>query len=164
MNIYVASSWRNQFQQAVINDLLRNNYSVYDFRKDGFSWSEVDPDWQKWPNDVDKFAAGLNHRCAKRGFRRDMQALMECDVCVAVMPFGPSASMEMGWACGAGKFVLVYIPEIREPDLMVKMAHLITRNWDEILYTLEAIFAGMVDRNSHQVSTLPLSLPRERAA
>jgi NTP pyrophosphatase (non-canonical NTP hydrolase) len=30
--------------------------------------------------------------------------------------------MEMGWASGAGRFVAVYIPGMREPDLMVKMA------------------------------------------
>jgi hypothetical protein len=43
-----------------------------------------------------------------------------------VMPCGVSASWEAGWAKGAGKAVFVYVPGLREPDLMVKMADLVT--------------------------------------
>ena len=50
-----------------------------------------------------------------------------------VMPCGPSASMEMGYAKGAGKIVIVYIPALREPDLMVKMADHITNDFSEVL-------------------------------
>ena len=32
-----------------------------------------------------------------------MDALEQSDACIMVLPCGPSASMEMGWACGAGK-------------------------------------------------------------
>jgi hypothetical protein len=61
-----------------------------------------------------------------------MNALRSCEALVMVMPCGPSASMEMGWAVGAGRPVAVYAPEIREPDLMVKMAALITEDFDQI--------------------------------
>jgi len=61
-----------------------------------------------------------------------MTALRECDACVYVMPCGVSASLEAGWACGAGKRVFVYVPELREPDLMVKMAELVTSDMSEI--------------------------------
>lgn len=55
-----------------------------------------------------------------------MDALRECDACVYVMPCGVSASLEAGWAAGAGKPVIVYVPGLREPDLMVKMANVVT--------------------------------------
>ena len=137
MNIYVASSWRNEFQPEVVRVLREDGHTVYDFKdSDGFRWTEVDPEWQEWPRNVSKYLAGLNHPCAERGFARDMNALRACDVCVYVMPCGVSASWEAGWAAGAGKPVLVYIPGLREPDLMVKMATIVTDDLRIIRETL----------------------------
>lgn len=133
MRIYVASSWRNLYQQTLVEVLRHAGHKVYDFKHEGFSWSDVDPEWQKWPEDVAKYLDGLNHPAAIRGFDRDMNALKWCDACIMVMPCGPSASMEMGWAVGAGKDVAIWTPGIREPDLMVKMADLITRDIDMLL-------------------------------
>jgi hypothetical protein len=96
----------------------------------GFGWKEVDPDWQNWPADVERYRRGLDHPRAIEGFNRDMDALKACDACLMVMPCGPSASMEMGWAVGAKKLVAVYMPAIREPDLMVRMAEVVTTQWD----------------------------------
>lgn len=127
MRIYVASSWRNEFQPAVVSALRAQDHLVYDFKdSDGFHWSEVDPAWRSWPDDVPKYLAGLLHPCAERGFSRDMSALRDCDLCVYVMPCGVSASLEAGWAIGAGKPAAVYVPGLREPDLMVKMADIVT--------------------------------------
>lgn len=61
-----------------------------------------------------------------------MQALRDCEACVYVMPCGVSESLEAGWACGAGKRLLVYVPALREPDLMVEMAELVTVELDDI--------------------------------
>jgi hypothetical protein len=129
MKIYVASSWRNTFQPGVVAALRKDGHEVYDFMdSEGFHWSEVDPAWKNWPEDVPKYLLGLTHPCAERGFKRDMSNLIACDVCVYVMPCGVSASLECGFAVGAGKLVVVYVPALREPDLMVKMAHLITNS------------------------------------
>lgn len=130
MKIYVASSWRNQRQPIVVNCLRHSGHDVYDFRKDGFGWHEVDANWEQWT--AEEYVAALTHEHSIRGFNRDMKNLMECDVCIMIMPCGPSASMEMGWAVGAGKKVAVYIPATREPDLMVKMADLVTNHWMDI--------------------------------
>ncbi len=131
MKIYVGSSWRNEFQTSVVLALRLDGHEVYDFKdSDGFRWSEVNARWQYW--NPKEYVTGLAHHCAERGFARDMAALRECDACVMVMPCGPSASMEMGWACGAGKRVAVYIPALREPDLMVKMAHLVTTDLEQV--------------------------------
>jgi hypothetical protein len=142
MKIYVASSWRNSYQPEIVLKLRELGHEVYDFRgpasgwgedgpgSGGFGWKEVDPEWQSWTDDVERYRAGLDHPRAIEGFNRDMDALKACDACLMVMPCGPSASMEMGWAVGAGKLVAVYMPAIREPDLMVKMADVVTTRWD----------------------------------
>jgi hypothetical protein len=127
LKIYIASSWRNKFQPYVVDALRKDGHEVYDFMDSaGFHWTEVDPQWQDWPQDIPKYLAGLEHPCAERGFNRDMDALAKCDVCVYVMPCGVSASLEAGWACGAGRPLIVYVPSLKEPDLMVKMAYLVT--------------------------------------
>jgi hypothetical protein len=145
MNIYIASSWRNQFQQGVVAALREDGHRVYDFKGPGDGWgqqggglggfhwkecSQPGTDWQKWS--VQQYLSALEHPRAEEGFRRDMDALQQCDICIMVMPCGPSASMEMGWACGAKKEVYVYVPGMREPDLMVKMASMVTDDLDLI--------------------------------
>ena len=109
MKIYVASSWRNGFQPGVVAMLRAEGFEVYDFKDsdDGFHWTEVDGGWKDWPSDIPKYLAGLKNSCAERGFNRDMTALRGCDVCVYVMPCGVSASLEAGWAIGAGKPTVV---------------------------------------------------------
>lgn len=131
LNVYVATSWRNEFQPEIVRILRSDGYEVYDFHgEEGFSWREVDENWKNWT--PEEYLRGLQHPCANRGFKRDMDALKECDACVYVMPCGPSASMEMGLARGEGKLVIAYVPALREPDLMIKMAHLITTSLDEV--------------------------------
>ena len=152
MRIYVASSWRNTFQLGVVAELRSDGHQVYDFKgpgdgwgmegggPGGFHWKECaqpGTDWQKWT--VLEYLEALEHPRAEEGFRRDMDALEQCDVCVMVMPCGPSASMEMGWACGAKKEVYVYVPGMREPDLMVKMAGLVTEDLELIRSAIYAI-------------------------
>lgn len=138
MNIYVASSWRNDHQPDVVRRLRADDHQVYDFKdSEGFHWSEVDPAWKEW--NPQEYLRGLLHSCAERGFKRDMDALRGCDVCVYVMPCGPSASMEMGWAKGAGKKVIVYVPSLREPDLMVKMADLLTVDIEQVCAYLKVL-------------------------
>ena len=47
--IYVASSWRNSYQQDVVSFLRSEGHEVYDFTHPngemsyGFSWSSIDP-------------------------------------------------------------------------------------------------------------------------
>ena len=136
MKIYVASSWRNIHQPTVVLRLREHGHEVYDFKdSDGFHWSEVDPKWQAWT--PEQYIDGLNHLCSWRGFNRDMTALKECEACVYVMPCGVSASLEAGWACGAGKRLFIYVPQLREPDLMVKMAEMVTTDLEDIINALK---------------------------
>jgi hypothetical protein len=122
--IYVASSWRNQYYTEVINNLREYGHDVYDFRNPphgggGFHWTDVDKNALKWT--VEEYTEGLHHPLAERQFLADLKAMETADVCVLVLPCGRSAHTEAGWMAGAGKRVIVYIPEMQEPELMYKL-------------------------------------------
>jgi len=136
MRIYVASSWRNQYQDIVVRCLrYSTDHHVYDFRnpapgEHGFAWTDlegkaagmrVDGKWQDWTSA--EFKAALDLPRAIDGFNSDMDALRACDVCILVLPCGRSAHLELGWAVGAGKRTAIYIPsgEHVEPELMYRM-------------------------------------------
>jgi hypothetical protein len=143
--IYVASSWRNLWQPAVVELLRADGHEVYDFRQpgpgnNGFHWSEIDPSWQLWTPDA--FREGLRHPLAVEGFATDMKALRNSSACLLVLPCGNSAHLELGWAVGARKQTAVLFPvglwaerpgcgDV-EPELMLKMA-------DDVLVDVEEL-------------------------
>lgn len=135
--IYVASSWRNARYPSVIERLRSEGFDFYDFRHptegdDGFSWREVDPAWESWS--PDRFATMLDHPVARRGFDSDMRALHAADVVLLVMPCGRSAHLEAGFGIGAGKLGIILLDEKpAEPELMYRMAHLITPSLDLVV-------------------------------
>lgn len=109
--IYVASSWRNRHQPGVVAFLREAGAEVYDFRNPkpddhGFSWSEIDPDWQSWT--PEQYRDALAHPIAARGFGFDLAALEACSACLLVEPCGRSAHLELGFAAGAGKHTAVW--------------------------------------------------------
>lgn len=139
MKVYVASSWRNDYQPEVVLALMEDGHEVYDFRNprdgdDGFHWSEIDKEWKHWTPEV--YRDRLEHPLAVAGFKSDFDALHWCDAVVAVQPFGRSASLELGWACGAGKFTILLL-DSGEPELMVKMCDRICCGLDEVLLELQ---------------------------
>ena len=62
-----------------------------------------------------------------------MEALKAADTCVLVLPCGRSAHAEAGWMAGAGKRVIVYIPEMVEPELMYKLFDEVVDNLDDLV-------------------------------
>ena len=168
MRIYVASSWRNEFQPAVVQVLRTAGFEVYDFKNpapgdDGFHWSEIDGGWRRWS--PERYVRALEHPIAEKGFGKDMRALEACDVCVLVLPCGRSAHLELGHACGTGKrtYVLMHGHEGHsfsdapcgacgdmdgchggiEPELMYKMCTGIATSVKELLGML-----GVNDRGA----------------
>ena len=92
--IYVASSWRNQYQPEVVAALRKAGHEVYDFRnpKDnpgGFHWADVDENWQDWQ--PAEYIENLTHPIAEKGFKADLDAMLWADVCVLVLPCGRRA-------------------------------------------------------------------------
>lgn len=137
--IYVASSWRNEFYPEVIKRLEEKGHDVYDFRNpphggEGFHWTDVDPNAMKWT--FEEFAEGLKHPLAERQFNADIFAMEWADTCVLVLPCGRSAHTEAGWMAGAGKRVIVYIPEMQEPELMYKLFTTVVGDIDQLLHAL----------------------------
>lgn len=134
--IYVASSWRNNYQQEVVKLLREAGHEVYDFKnpphgQGGFKWAHIDENWQEWS--VNDYRKGLEHPYADFGFHNDYDAMTWADTCVLVLPCGRSAHAEAGWMKGAGKKTLIYIPEKQEPELMYKLFDLVTDNIQEII-------------------------------
>ena len=133
--IYVASSWRNEGQPAVVEALRQDGHEVYDFRNPkhglgGFHWSEIDPDWQQWTPEVYRGQL-LNSPIVAFGFITDLRAMRWCDTCVLVMPCGRSAHLELGWCSGAGKQTAVLLSD-GEPELMNLLADHIVVSTDEL--------------------------------
>lgn len=123
--IYVASSWRNGLQPAIVQTLRDAGHEVYDFKEptpgsEGFHWTEIDPEWKAWTPEA--FRKALRHPIAVNGFARDMAALSSCDLCVLVMPCGRSAHLEAGFAIGQGKPTAILLSD-GEPELMYLMAN-----------------------------------------
>lgn len=119
--IYVASSWRNAYQPVVVALLRELGHEVYDFRHpapgdDGFGWHEIAPHWQDWT--PTEYREALKHPVAVKAFGLDFGAMRNSHTCLLVLPAGRSASWELGWMAGAGRFCAVYMPEKMEPELM----------------------------------------------
>lgn len=139
--IYVASSWRNAFQPAIVEQLRSAGHEVYDFRNppgaSGFSWRQIDPDWQAWS--AEKYRTLLTtHQIASHGFVSDLRGMQWADTCVLVLPCGRSAHLEAGWFCGQGKRCLILTRDGEEPELMALLATDICVSMDEVINKLAA--------------------------
>lgn len=135
MRIYVASSWRNQLQPAVVELLRVDGHEVYDFKNppgnSGFGWEQLDcGDPDTW--DAGAFVQALKRPRAVEGYLSDMQALRNCDACLLVLLCGRSAHLELGWAVGAGKTTAILLDAKPTPELMYKMVDLISKDLDHV--------------------------------
>ena len=137
--IYVASSWRNKYYPQVVTRLREAGHEVYDFRNpphggNGFHWTDIDQNAPNWS--FNQYKEGLNHPLAQRQFTADLEALEWADTCVLVLPCGRSAHTEAGWMSGAGRKVIVYIPEMQEPELMYKLFDDVVGDLDSLIESL----------------------------
>jgi len=138
MKIYVASSWRNRQQPKVVEALKSAGHDVYDFRNadTAFRWSDVSLGWHNF--DADRMQEALGHEIVQEAFSNDLEALNNCDMCVYVMPCGVSASIEMGYAVGRGKPVVVLLSNdpahsIKNAEVMLLMADKVCASLEEMM-------------------------------
>lgn len=137
--VYLASSWRNPYQPAVLKALQDAGHEVYDFRHpsdedEGFKWKNVDERWEDWTNE--DYINSLSHPVAEHGFKNDYDAMCWADVCVLLLPCGRSAHTEAGWMQGAGKPTYVLLTDRQEPELMYKLFSGVFTNIDALLSTI----------------------------
>lgn len=136
--IYVASSWRNNIQPAVVRHLRKEGHAVYDFKnpagQTGFAWSKVSPEGQT--KSFSDYMTALKSPIAAAGYLSDMRAMEWADTCVLVLPCGRSAHLEAGWFAGRGKRVMILTNDNEEWELMALMANLITNDLNHIVREL----------------------------
>lgn len=140
--IYLASSWRNVQQPIVLAALRGAGHEVYDFRNpkpgdSGFSWREIDPNWQRWS--AQQQIDALDTITATRGLNNDFTGMQWADTFVMLQPCGRSAALELGWGIGAGKQCAVLLAEGQEPELMIGLAHHLTTDFADLLSWLAGL-------------------------
>lgn len=152
--IYVASSWRNDYQPGVVAVLREAGFEVYDFKNPtvgyhnpdglphGFQWSEIDPEWETWSPEA--YRAALTHPLSEQGYASDFGAMQWADTCVLVLPSGRSAHIEAGWMAGTGRRVYILALGENEPELMYKLATGICLSVDELVGTLALVGATRI--------------------
>jgi len=152
--IYVASSWRNQYQPEVVAALRKAGHEVYDFRnpKDnpgGFHWADVDENWHDWQ--PEEYIRNLTNPVAEKGFKADLDAMLWADTCVLVLPCGRSAHTEAGWFAGKGLKTIVYMPENQEPELMYKLFDGVVSTITDLILALEPGTKGIMSSEEYDV-------------
>ena len=126
MRVYVASSWRNTVYPEVLEVLRQAGHEVYDFRHQGGS------DWNPAEITSDELFSYLDHPKVKSIFKKDMDALVESDAVVCVLPCGRSAHLELGYGIGAGKRTVLLWHDGDAPDIMHKAVNAIVFNIADI--------------------------------
>lgn len=138
--IYVASSWRNTYQQSIVELLRSKHYEVYDFKNPGegnrgFKWSEIDLQWEVWT--IEEYRDNLKHKISQEGFKLDFDAMKSADQCVLVLPSGRSSHLEAGYFWGAGKPLHILLISPMEPELMYLGATSVNINIEELFRSLK---------------------------
>lgn len=138
--IYVASSWRNNFQMAIVEILRAAKFEVYDFKNPpngtGFSFHETRLNQGRAadrPVAAENYLTALRHPRAVEGFQSDLDAMEWADTFVLVLPCGRSAHLELGWAVGAGKRTAILLEDPCTPELMYKMVDHLAPNVMDLL-------------------------------
>lgn len=153
MKIYLASSWRNGRQPAVLAALREMDQEVYDFRHpregdDGFRWSDVG---LEIPADGKVLPAALReahrHPRAVEGFGLDYGAMRWADAGILLLPSGLSAHMEAAWMAGCGKSVVALCDPDQPmmPELMYKLVGPICSTVEEAVDRLRTAYEWQTD-------------------
>ncbi len=153
--IYLASSWRNPHQPALVARLREAGHEVYDFRnpapgQKGFAWRDCGGQAASdgpgsGATTIPAYLEALQSDRAAEGYALDKAALDWCDTCIVALPCGRSAHLEVGYAAGAGKDTYVLLHEDKfEPELMYLL------NTD-IATDIEQIIGWMAQRNPRDV-------------
>ena len=135
--IYVASSWKNTSHDRIVKKLQEEGHKVYNYRvqNEAFQWSSIDPNYLSWT--AQQQIEVLNHPYAIKAWEKDFNAMQWADICVLLCPAGKSAHGEAGWFVGAGKILIIFLPEPNtEPELTYSLANYICKYETELIDTI----------------------------
>ena len=140
MKIYVASSWKNPFHNAMVEDLMFAGYEVYNYRNqpESFQWADISPRWQVWSNHDVRSVLEHNEK-VELAFEKDKWMMDNADVCILLLPSGRSSHMEAGYMVGKGKNLIIAMFENERPDTLYKLAYRICVTKQEIFEALNVI-------------------------
>ena len=145
--IYVSSSWKNNLQQSLVEELRKRGHQVYDFRH---SLADGKDECNVW-TDVCQRLGLTRHRLsgtvlpgdfermvsddeAVERFNRHFSAMREADTCILLLPCGRSSHAEAGFMKGEGKQVFVMdTGSVTVPELMYRM-------FDGYFHDLECLY------------------------
>ena len=138
--IYVSSSWKNEYQPALVAGLRMRGHKVYDFRhpegrNDQSVWKDVGINEESTP--CEEFSKQHNCNIAQERFDKHFDAMNDADTCILLLPCGNSSHVEAGYMAGTGKRVFVYCPkESIKPELMYL-------TFDGFFYKLEDLYKAL---------------------
>ncbi len=144
--VYVASSWKNPFYDAVCAVLTAAGIDHYNFRDPeggtGFSWDQVGGNIVDDLTDRDEYRKLIEHPRAAEGFAADFAAMEKADTFVLVLPCGKSAHLELGWAVGAGKRTAILLEDPIQPELMYRMVDHLSPSVHDLLHGFQIFGTG----------------------
>lgn len=116
--IYISSSWKNEHQPKLVEQLRKQGHKVYDFRhpngrNDRNVWEGVTASlnlstaYQQTILTGDDFDRMLLKKEVRERFTEHFNAMNDADTCVLLLPCGRSSHVEAGYMAGAGKRVFV---------------------------------------------------------
>jgi len=137
MNIYVASSWKNNRISKVVASLRKSGHNIFDFRNPP---SQTATRFEDDYAGVPYYSGFLDSDQAIEAFQADFDAMKLADVCILVLPSGRSSHLEAGWFIGRGKkcYILAEQGAVKKPELMYGLATSIFTEIQEVLQALDS--------------------------
>ena len=153
MKIYLASSWTNSDHDSIKSLVESLGHDVFDYRKPKhshpFSWDAVDQNWRNWK--ANDYLSSLLQVIPSAAFETDKTAIEEADLVLAIAPFGASVGIEIGYARGLGKPVILHIPKNNfRAELMAKICSSFTLDDDSLLAALNSWEYSLVGKNKKE--------------
>lgn len=136
--IYLASSWRNPNQPALVEWLRKAGHEVYDFHNPptggDFSWDDRSLWGQDWSQaSAETHRTALAHGIVKQTMVNDGAAMRWATTGILLSPCGRSAHMEIGYMIGLGKLAVNVIAAGTEPEVTTTLCHAQCIDWAELM-------------------------------
>ena len=143
--IYVSSSWKNEHQPILVEELRKRGHEVYDFRhpygrNDRNVWETyferlgMLEHYNEGAIGSVEFGKALEDKEVLKRFNDHYTGMVNADVCILLLPCGRSSHVEAGFMKGLGKHVIVLDTSANViPELMYLCFDGYFHNQDELL-------------------------------